>query len=373
MKSTVAVCGLLLLAAVSAEAAPAPDAVASLLAAAVAATGEATLTYDGATASGDTITLANVKVATPRGSTATVPALVISGAAERTGGGFTATHIAFDNGSAISRGDTTTWTTAAVDDVVVPSADEVKARAHVRPFAKATVGGVAVSGGDFAAPIAVASFTVDVGPIADGTPTNILFKADGVKLPTALIANSMAGAIVTMLDYDTVDASIAMDSAYDTKADTVTVNVLSIDAANVGKLTFTGKASGLSVKGLTDPAKSKEARAAAKLDALSVRLDNAGIVERILDMQAKLLGGTRDDVREQLVDGALPFALSFVKNVAFRDQFQKAVEVFLKDPRSLTITFAPAQPVPLGEAMRTAGHAPTTLPDLLSPSVEANN
>jgi hypothetical protein len=179
--------------------------------------------------------------------------------------------------------------------------------------------------------------------------------------------------IVTMLDYDTVDASITMDSEYDTTADTVTVHLLSIDAAGIGKVTFTGKASGLSVKGLTDPAKSKDARAAAKLDAMSVRLDNAGVVERMLDMQAQLLGGTRDDVRSQLVDGALPFALSFVKNAAFRDQFQKAAEVFLKDPHSLTITFAPAQPVPLGEVMRTAGHSPTQLPDLLSPTVEANN
>jgi hypothetical protein len=106
---------------------------------------------------------------------------------------------------------------------------------------------------------------------------------------------------------------------------------------------------------------------------MTVRLDNAGFVERMLDMQAQMLGGTRDDVRSQLVDGALPFALSFVKNVAFRDQFQAAVQTFLQDPHSLTITFAPAKPVPLGEVMRTAARSPTALPDLLSPSVEANN
>jgi hypothetical protein len=375
MKSTAAaVCALLLLAGSGAHAAPAPDAIGALLAAAVAATGEGTLTYDSATASGDAITLANVKITSDHGSsTATVPALIISGVADRTGGGFTAAHVAFDKGTAASRGDTATWATAAFDDVVVPSADEVKARARIRPFAKITVGGIGFSGPDLAAPVSVASFTADVGPVVAGTPSNILVKADGVKLPTALIANSMAGAIVSMLDYDTVDASIAMDSEYDTNADTVTVHLLSIDAANIGKLTFTGKASGLSVKGLTDPAKSKEARAAARLDAMSVRLDNAGIVERMLDMQAGLLGGTRDDVRSQLVDGALPFALSFVKNATFRDQFQKAVETFLKDPHSLTITFAPAQPVPLGEVLRTAGRAPTSLPDLLSPTVEANN
>ncbi|HVY19869.1 MAG TPA: hypothetical protein VHA70_07265 [Bauldia sp.] len=372
MKFAAAVGGLWLCAG-AALAAPAPDAVGAMLTAAVAATGEATLTYAAASASGETVTLSDVKVATPGGSVASVPAVVLSGVADRTGGGFTATHVSFDNGSATSRGDTTTWATASLDDVIVPSADEVKARAKVRPFAKVSAGGIAISGATLAAPIAIGSITTDVGPVVAGTPSNILVKASGVKLPTALLSNTMAGTIVSMLDYDTVDADVTMDSEYDTTADTVTVHLLSIDAAQIGKLTISGKASGLSLKGLTDKAKAKEARAAARLDGLTVRIDNAGVVERMLDMQAQLLGGTRDDVRSQLVDGALPFALSFVKNAAFRDQFQSAVAAFLKDPKSLTITFAPAQPVPLGEVVRTAGRSPTALPDLLSPTVQANN
>jgi hypothetical protein len=373
MKPAALAGGFFLLAALGAHAAPAPDAVAAALAAAVAATGEGTLTYDSVAASGDAVTLTNVKVASPN-SSAAVPTLVITGAADRTGGGFTATHISFDGGTATSRGDTVTWTAASIDDVIIPSADEVKARAKLRPFAKATVSGVNASGATLAAPVSIGALSVDVGPIAEDTPSSILVKATGVKLPTALIANSMAGAIVAMLDYDTVTADITMDSAYDTKADTVTMHLLSVDAAGIGKLTVTGKASGLSLKGLTgDATKSKEARAAARLDGLTVRIDNAGIVERMLDMQAQLLGGSRDDVRSQLVDGALPFALSFVKNAAFRDQFQAAVTTFLNDPKSLTITFAPAQPVPLGEVIRTAGRSPTALPDLLSPTVQANN
>jgi hypothetical protein len=373
MKSAAAACGFFFLAAFGGQAAPTPDAVAAALVAAVAATGEGTLTYDSVAANGDVVTLTNVKVTSPH-SNAAVPSLTVTGAADRTGGGFTATHVAFDNGTATSRGDTVTWATASLDDVIVPSADEVKARAKVRPFAKVNFGGMAVSGDTLAAPIAVGTLAVDVGPIADDTPSNILVKASGVKLPTALIANSMAGAIVAMLDYDTVNADITMDSAYDTKADTVAVHLLSVDAAGIGKLTVTGKASGLSLKGFTgDATKQKEARAAARLDGLTVRIDNAGVVERMLDMQAQLLGGSRDDVRSQLVDGALPFALSFVKNAAFRDQFQLAVTTFLNDPKSLTITFAPAQPVPLGEVIRTAGRSPTALPDLLSPTVQANN
>jgi hypothetical protein len=106
---------------------------------------------------------------------------------------------------------------------------------------------------------------------------------------------------------------------------------------------------------------------------MTVRIENAGFVERMLDMQAQMLGGTRDDVRSQLVDGALPFALSFVENEAFRTEALVALSAFLADPRSLTITFAPAEPVPLGQAIRTAARRPGALPDLLAPRMQANN
>ena len=368
-----AVCGLFLLAAFPAHSAPAPQTVADLLTAAVAATGEATLTYDSVVGDDASVTLSGVKLTAKDGSVAAVPVLVITGAAERQPGGFTATRITADQGNATGHGEIATWATAALEGVIVPSADEVKARAHVRPFAKATMGTMNVSGADLAAPIDVASVTADIGDVIEGSPSSIQVHATGVRLPTALLSNSLFNAVIVMLDYKEFLADIAFDGEYDTTADTVAVRAFTIDAATVGKITVAGKASGFSVKGLTTPEKSKEARANARLDKLIVRLDNAGFVERLLDKQAEMLGGTRDDVRSQMVDFMLPFALSFVDNVAFRDQFLAATATFLKDPHSLTITFAPEKPVPLGQVMRTAAHSPASLPDLLTPTVEANN
>jgi hypothetical protein len=261
----------------------------------------------------------------------------------------------------------------ALEGVIVPSADEVKARAKLRPFAKVTAGTINISGADLAAPVDVASLTLDIGDVVEGSPSSIQMRAAGVRLPTALLSNSLLNTVIVMLDYKEFLAEVTFDGEYDTTADTVAVRALTIDAANVGKITLTGKASAFSVKGLTTPEKSKEARANARLDKLTVRLDNAGFVERLLDMQAEMLGGTRDDVRSQMVDFMLPFALSFVDNVAFREQFLAATATFLKDPRSLTITFSPEKPVPLGQVMRTAARSPAALPDLLTPTVEANN
>ncbi|MCR4283029.1 MAG: hypothetical protein NUV72_08400, partial [Bauldia sp.] len=332
--------------------------------------------YDSATGNGDSITLTGFRLTLADGSAVTVPALIFTGVAERDAGGFTAVKIVFNDGAATARGNTATWASASAEDVIIPTPDEAKHHAKLRPFRAISATGIILAGTDFAAPISLATVVGEIGDIIDGQPpAEVLFRATGVRLPAAIFAGSVAGAIIGMLDYKEFVADVSMDGTYDTDANTATVDRLAIDVPTVGKITLAAKASGFSIRAITDPNPevSKAGRASARLDTASLRLDNAGFVERMLDMQAGMLGGTRDDVRAQLVDGALPFALSFVENEAFRNQFQAAMAAFLADPRSLTITAAPASPVPLGQVMRTAARSPATLPDLLAPTVEANN
>src|SRR5262249_48715729 len=124
---------LLTVGASAASAAADPNKIAAALTAAAVATGDVKLTYDKVSAKGDDITLSGVKVPAGTDSTVTLPNLVISGAAERTGGGFTAKRMAFDGGSVHATEGDMKWATAALDDVIVPSAMEIDNHAKVRP------------------------------------------------------------------------------------------------------------------------------------------------------------------------------------------------------------------------------------------------
>jgi hypothetical protein len=115
-----------------------------------------------------------------------------------------------------------------------------------------------------------------------------------------------------------------------------------------------------------------DAFANGKLESLSIRFDNAGVVERALDMQAKMMGASREDIVAQL-NGALPFMLNAINNPAFQEKVAKAGQAFLSDPKSLTITLNPAQPVPFKDITDNAMSAPQTLPDMLGIDVTANN
>jgi hypothetical protein len=368
-----AACGALLLSAAPSFAAPEPQAVADQLVAAVAASGEGALTYQSVTGSGDAVALSGIKLTAADGTVNTAPSLAITGLADRPAGGYTATRITFDHGTTVGHGDTITWQGGALDDVIIPTAEEVKTRQHVRLFRAISFTNLNISGGDVSAPVDAATFSLDVGEMAQGSPTNIVLRATGVRLPAALLTNSVASALISMLDYKEFVADISMDGEYDSGTNTVTCRALVVDVPAVGRITVSGRASGVSLRDVADRAKTKEARAKTRLDTMTVRIENAGFVERMLDMQAQMLGGTRDDVRSQLVDGALPFALSFVENETFRTEALVALSAFLADPRSLTITFAPAEPVPLGQAIRTAARRPGALPDLLAPRMQANN
>jgi len=367
-----AICGPLLAFSVSAASAQADaDLVGARLVAAAAATERATLTYDGATATGDSVTVTGVTLTAKDGTAVTIPSIVFSGIVDRPAGGFFAALVTADAGTAGGETRTATWATATFDQVIVPSPDEIASGAPVTPFLGAAIGGINL-GGDV--PIGIASATASITSAPDGSPSGISARASGVKIPAALFANSVAGVLLTMMQYQEFVADITLDGSYDSATGGGALQRLAIDVPETGRISLSGQGSGIALADAVspDPEISKEARASARLDQLTLRLDNAGFVERLLDAQAKMLGGTRDDIRAQLIGGALPLALSFVKNEPFRAEFLAAATVFLQNPRSLTIAFRPAEPVPLGQVFRTAARAPMTLPDLLSPAVEAN-
>lgn len=354
---------------------PSPAEVGRTLADAIAAVGEVSATYDAVSDDGDAIALTGFRATLADGTVASIPVVLVSNIAPRETGGFTAGRIDFDNGSIAGADRTLTWAAASLEDVVVPPADEVKTRPKVRPFRKLSMAAATLGGPAMPAPIEAASIDLEVDEILDDAPpATVRFRAAGISLPAAFLANSVAGVIVGMLNYQAFLADVSLTGVYDTDADTASIDALAVDIATVGKVDLAARASNFSIRAITDPDEevSKAARAAARLDSLRVRIDNAGFVERVLDMQAEMLGGTRDDVRAQIVNGALPFALSFVKNEAFREEFRSAIAAFLADPRSLTIVVEPEEPLPLGQVARAIARAPMTLPDLLAPKVEAN-
>jgi hypothetical protein len=319
------------------------------------------------------VTITNLKV-TGDGDTMTIPSMVVTGAAARDKGGFTANAISFDKGDVqtADKGEVT-WETGRVEGATVPSADEIKAKTHISPFDGIKMTGVAIKGGQLAAPIEIQEINGKVKVDSNGTPTDFNSNFISMKFPLELIDDAQQRAIVQSLGYTgPFVVNIAAEGGYETKSNTLDLRSFVIDTTDVGKIGIVGKFSSLPLSQLADPAKSQQVASTGKLDKFSLRFDNAGIVEKVLDMQAKQSGMKKEEFVAQIT-GALPFMLNFIGNDAFQKKVADAVTSFLNQPKSITVSVAPSEPIEFTKIYGTAQSAPNTLPDLLGADISANN
>lgn len=350
------------------------DQIADALVAAMQASGESKASYDSAAAAGDDVTITNLKVSGDDGSTVTIPTVFITNAQARDPGGFTAGAMSFDNATMLSEGNTITWGVASATDALVPSAEEIKAKAKLRPFSTMNIANMKVSGGELPVPLEIANVGVALDLDEGGLPRDFSLNVASINIPPEFIANSDDDfkQLVEGLGYESFVINLLVEGGYETGSDRMTLRSFTVDAPEVGKFTLAGTVSGVKASDLADENASGDAFAKGMLENLTIRFDNAGVVERALDMQAKMMGASRDDIVAQL-NGALPFMLNAINNPPFQEKVATAAQAFLSDPKSITITANPAQPVPFQEIMGSAMSAPQTLPDALAIDVTANN
>jgi len=347
--------------------------VADALVAAMQASDNTKASYGAASAAGDDVTITDFAATNANGGTVNIPTLTITGAQMRDEGGFTAAGMTFDNAKMVDNNSNISWQTGSLTDAIVPSAAEIKAKAHVRPFGSLNVGGITIEGGDLPAPLQIASLDVAIDIDQAGNPRDFDMKVDAINIPPEVFAaDAQSKAVLDELGYSGFVVNLNVAGGYETEGDQVTLRTFTIDAADVGKLAISGKFNGVSLSKLFQDGNPDEASTNGTLESLTIRFDNSGIVERVLDMQAKMMGVQRQDVVAQTAS-ALPFMLNFLGNPPFQEKVAQAGTAFLNDPKSLTISASPAQPVPLSQITSAAGQSPQMLPDLLAVDVTANN
>ena len=145
-----------------------------------------------------------------------------------------------------------------------------------------------------------------------------------------------------MADF-TTDLSEA--GGYDAASQKFTLKHCDIDVHGLGVLHGSFELSGLAPTPMTTPAAIQEAVQAAKLDALSLRWDDASLTGRLMKMTAAKQGVSVQQVRASL---AMPLA-SLPMLMPQQPDVAQQVNAFLDGQHSLTITLTPPVPVNLAD------------------------
>jgi hypothetical protein len=342
------ICAVLLVADRS-EAAMAPKECADALVAAMAA-GGVTATFADATANGDDVTITGISAKQASGRTLAIDSLTFANPTKREPGGFTSDKMDFTGATATLRDNTLKATSGQVEKAVIPSADEVKARTRVTPFSRAVVSGITATDTETSeeAPVSIDSVEFLLGDLSKGVPNSMKLSVTGITvdsqrlavlpIPTALVDNPDAPGNMRL--------DVVLDTVYDSEKDSLTIRAITLSAPKIGSLTISAAVSGLPLGSLAGE-KRNETAMAAKLDSATLRFENGGLVERMLDEQAKISGETRQQYIEKLLP-QLPALLSErLGNSEFQQKLAAAAEAFLKDPKSITVESRPSEPVPV--------------------------
>ncbi len=108
------------------------------------------------------------------------------------------------------------------------------------------------------------------------------------------------------------------------------------------------------------------------LSGFKIRFEDASITKKVLPMIARMQG--MDEAAMVANAGAMmQLSLMQLKNQAFTDQVVGAVNTFLKDPKSLTLSLAPAAPIKVQQIMTLDPTNPGSAIDLFGTSVTAND
>jgi len=104
----------------------------------------------------------------------------------------------------------------------------------------------------------------------------------------------------------------------------------------------------------------------------SIRFDDAGITAKALDFAGKQQGVDGKQMAQSL-KGMMPMMLGAMNMPDLQKQVEAAVGAYLDDPKSLTVSANPAQPLPAPQIMGAAMGDPANLVKTLNVQVTAND
>lgn len=192
------------------------------------------------------------------------------------------------------------------------------------------------------------------------------------------------------LDMNTLKASLTSKGSWSPKSGDTALEQMEIDADDLGKINITGNLGGYDLA-FVEAVKKTQAemgKADANKDAaglamlglaeqlnlknLTIRFDNDELTQKVLAYYAKQQGSDAKALGEQM-KMMVPLLATQLKNPEFAQSVKAASDKYFTDPKSLTLSATPDQPVTFASIAATASLDPTKLIQLLKVGISAND
>lgn len=311
---------------------------------------------------------------------------------EEDAGGYTIDSVTFENVAFEQDYTEITASDIVMGGVKVPAETTGNSLNSVLLYDEASTGPMEIKvKGKSVASIGSTKLTTEISE--DDKKVDFDLQVADIKADLATIEAPSTKQTVIDLGLSSLNGKISMVGSWDLEPGTLAIEEYAFDFANIGRLDLAFSLSGYTldfVRSANETAKAmeanpnkQEAEQAANLAMLGlmqrltfnsamIRFADDGITERALDVVAKQQGTTGDQLA-QMVKAMTPMVLAQYNIPELQNALSQAVNTYLDNPGSLTVTAQPQNPVPFPMILGAGMGAPNTLPEVLGVTVKAND
>lgn len=311
---------------------------------------------------------------------------------EEDAGGYTIETVTFENVDMRQEKTEIRASDIVMSGVTVPASTTGNSLDSVLLYDEATTGPMEIKlDGKSVASIGSSKLTTDVSD--DDKKISFDLQVADIKADLGTIDDPATKQTISDLGVTSLDGKVSMTGSWDLEPGTLAIEEYAFDFANIGKLDMAFSLSGYTldfVRSANETARAmeanpnkQEAEQAANLAMLGlmqrltfnsamISFADDGITEKALDVVGKQQG-TSGDQLAQMIKAMTPIVLAQYNVPELQNALSQAVNTYLDNPGSLTITAQPQSPVPFPMILGAGMGAPNTLPQVLGVTVKAND
>jgi hypothetical protein len=344
--------------------------------------------YAEAVSEGDRVLLRDATLPTGDDERLELGTLTFEGVEPASDGGYTARSVSVPDIDRTEDGTRVRVTGISASELEIPGDADGDLMDNTLFYQQARTGPVTVSIEDGTV-FELSEIVVDVAPKADDSGFDSMVRAEGMMIDLSAVEDAKAREALEAFGYERLTGRMNMTAGWNVADGELDLSDYAVTLDDVGKLSIAINFSGYTEE-VMQAMQQTQAQAATgtneqaagmamfgilqQLDfnSATIRFEDDGVTAKALDYTGSQQGidGTQ---MAAAIKGMLPLFLGQLQNPAFQTQVSNAVNAFLDDPQSLTITARPENAVSFATIMGAGMGAPQTLPDVLDVTVSANN
>ena len=357
------------------------------------ATSGVTISSSNVTVDGSTVTMESAELkATGSEAPVKLGTITMDGVEEDGEGGYTVETVSFQDINVTEADSTVSAKDLAISGVIIPGEVVSGTLESLLMYESATAGPVSVtSKGKEVFSMSgmeanIKRMDADAGLEFDATFSDL--KADLTSVEDPKAKDTLA-----KLNMQTLEGKVTMSGSWELASGKLAVDEYAFDFKDVGRLNLALEFSGYTLdflKGMQEAVKAaetnpnkEEANAAMGMSMMglvqqltfnsaSISFEDASITKKLLDYAGSEQGVSGDQMAQSL-KGLIPIMLAQLNMPELQNQIAEAANAYLDDPKSITISAEPKEPVPFPMIMGAAMGAPQTIPQVLGVTVTAND